>query len=179
VITALLLAAGSAHRFGGSTPKLAMELGGRPVIRWCAEMLAAADVDELLVVVPPEHDAIVAALEGLDFRWVVNDEADRGIGRSIACGVAALGDITRAVLIAPADEPSLSPDVVARVVARYRSARAMREPVAIVAPRYAGVPGHPVLFDRAVFAELRALDGDRGARQVVDGDPRRVAVVDV
>jgi len=48
-----------------------------------------------------------------------------------------------------------------------------------VAPRYRGTPGHPVLFDHSVFAELRALDGDRGARAVIERDPSRVAIVEV
>jgi len=46
-----------------------------------------------------------------------------------------------------------------------------------VAPLYRGVQGNPVLFAAAVFPELRALTGDRGARSVVEKDPARVALV--
>lgn len=178
MIAALLLAAGSGRRFGGGS-KLVADLGGRAVIRWCAESLRDAGVDELLVVVPVEHTQLRLALEGIDARYVVNADAEQGIGTSIACGVAALGSAVDAVLVALADEPALPAAAVARVLDRYRSVRAGAQGVAIVAPRHSGIPGHPVLFDRSVFPELESLRGDRGARAVVERDPGRVAVVDV
>jgi molybdenum cofactor cytidylyltransferase len=176
VITALLLAAGSARRFGG--PKLTQELGGRAVVRWVADALLAADIDALTVVVPAEYGSLSAALEGTDAAFVVNPDPERGIGASIATGVAAMSDDVGACLVALADEPALDPAVVRRVVETYRAHRADARS-AIVAPRYGTVPGHPVLFDRSVFPELRALAGDRGARAVIDRDPVRVTIVEV
>jgi hypothetical protein len=46
-------------------------------------------------------------------------------------------------------------------------------------PTYGGIRGHPVLFDRSVFEELRTLSGDFGARDVTDRDPTRVAFVEL
>lgn len=174
MIAGLLLAAGSARRFGGASSKLVQDLGGRPVIRWSAEVLLGADIAELLVVVPQSHAEIARALDGLDVRFVPNGNAHRGIGASIACGTAAVSHATQAVLIALGDEPELSAETVSDVVAAYRSAS---HGVAIVAPRYGDVPGHPALFDRSVFPELLALDGDHGARSIIDRDPGRVAIV--
>jgi len=174
VITALLLAAGSARRFGA--PKLVQDLGGRPVIRWAADALLAAGIDGLAVVVPAAHRALRDALHGIDATFVVNREPDHGIGASIAAGVSAMSDDVGAVLVALGDEPGLDPAVVRQVMATYRDTRAPR---AIVAPRYRGVPGHPVLFDRGVFAELRALAGDRGARSVIERNAARAAILAV
>jgi molybdenum cofactor cytidylyltransferase len=176
VITALLLAAGSARRFGA--PKLVQEIDARPVIRWCVESLLASDVDDVLIVVPPDHDAITSALAGTGAGFVVNPDHERGIGTSIATGVAALGDDTAALLVALADEPFVEVAVIHRVMSAYRRSRTERVP-AIVAPRYGAVPGHPVLFDRSVFGELRALDGDHGARSVIDRDSARVTIVQI
>jgi molybdenum cofactor cytidylyltransferase len=47
----------------------------------------------------------------------------------------------------------------------------------VVAPVYRGVQGTPVLFSAEVFGELAALDGDAGARSVVQAQPQRVARV--
>ena len=47
----------------------------------------------------------------------------------------------------------------------------------IVAPLYAGRRGNPVLFDRSLFAELAAQQGDRGGREVIQAHPERVATV--
>lgn len=171
MIAALLLAAGSARRFGA--PKLLCPLNGKPVLRWCAEALLRAGVDELLVVVPVEVEPFADALRGLPLRLVANAQADRGIGRSIAVGIDALAEATEAALVALGDEPGLEDAVVRAVMRRYRDARP-----AIVMPVFQGVRGHPVLFACPVFPELCALGGDAGARSVVDRDPGRVSVVE-
>jgi molybdenum cofactor cytidylyltransferase len=174
VIAAILLAAGVARRFGG--PKLLQDLAGKPVVRWSAEGLSGAPVDEIVVVVPPAHEAIRRALAGggLRVRFVVNPNPDEGMGASVACGIAALAPGTGAALVALADEPRSSREALMRVVERYRAGGA-----AIVVPRYHGTRGHPVLFDQSVFQELRALSGDQGARSVTDRNRERVAFVDI
>lgn len=172
MIAGLLLAAGRARRFGAA--KLARPLRGTPVVRWSAEALRAGGVDEVVVMVPANDTAVSAALGGVAVRLVGNPEPDRGIGHSIALGIVALPPHAEAVVVALADEPGLRPEWVREVIARRRPGGP-----AIVAPTFRGVRGHPVLFDRRVFPELAALDGDRGARAVVDRDPGRVAFVEM
>jgi molybdenum cofactor cytidylyltransferase len=172
VISALLLAAGLARRFGA--PKLLQDLHGKPVIRWSAEALIGAPVDEVLIVVPPDFDALRIALQGIDAYFVVNPHPALGIASSLACGVAALSADTSAAMVSLGDEPMVAPTAARRVLDRYRIGGAR-----IVAPTYAGVRGHPVLFDKSVFEELRSFSGDVGARPVVDRDPQRVAFVEI
>jgi molybdenum cofactor cytidylyltransferase len=170
MIVALILAAGASRRFGG--PKLMQDLRGKPLVRWSVEAWTGA-ADEIVVVVPRNHQDIREALAGIDVRYVVNERAERGIGSSIACGVAALADAS-AVMIALADEPQVDPRVIARVAETWRA-----QAPTIVQPRFRGVPGHPVLFGRAVFDELQGVTGDEGARAVVTRDPSRVVVVEI
>lgn len=171
MIGAVLLAAGSARRFGGA--KLLGDLRGRAVVRWSADALVAAGIPEPVIVVPPGDQDIRAALRGVRARFVVNPEPQRGMGRSLALGVAAVPEGVEWLAIALADEPGLDPGWIARLAAR-------RGPgIAIVAPTFAGERGHPVLFHRSVFPELIGLDGDRGARPVVDRDPSRTALVEL
>lgn len=172
MIPTLLLAAGSSRRFGA--PKLLQELDGKPLIRWTVEALDAVVPDEILVVVPPFAGHIRAALSGLRVRFVENRRAEKGVGTSIAAGVDAGGDRAQAVLVTLADIPFGPALVLPGVLQRYRKGGA-----AIVAPSYRGVPGHPVLFDRIVFPELVVLDGDRGARAVIEHDPSRVAILEI
>lgn len=171
MIAGLLLAAGAARRFGA--PKLVQALRGTPVVRWSAEALAAA-TDRLVVVVPPDDASLRDALRGAGAQLVTNPQPERGLGRSIACGVMALPAEAVAVVVALADEPLLDPAWVRAVIARYRE----RQGIAIVVSVFRGTRRHPVLFDRGVFAELATLDGDRGARDVVARDPERVTLVE-
>jgi molybdenum cofactor cytidylyltransferase len=80
---------------------------------------------------------------------------------------------TEAVVIALADEPLLDTAWVDALITRYRATGA-----AIVAPVFRGTRRHPVLFDRGVFAELADLDGDRGAREVIERDAGRVVLLE-
>lgn len=174
MIVALLLAAGASRRFGGGLQKLVQDLKGRPVVRWSAESLMGAPVDQVSVVVGSSDRPVRDALSGLDVRFVHNAAADQGMASSIAVGVSALAAETEAVLVALGDEPLVGRDPVRRVIERYRQGGA-----SVVAPSFCGVRGHPVLFDRTVFPELSALSGDRGARGVADRVPARLAIVEL
>lgn len=174
MIVGLLLAAGAARRFGA--PKLVHHLGGKPLVRWSAEALQSK-VDRTLVVVPPEHAALADALRGVPVEYVTNPEPERGLGASISRGVAALPADAEAVVVALADEPALDPRWIEAVIARYRAGGAGSR-AGIVAAVFRGTRRHPVLFDRGVFAELARLDGDAGARAVVERDRARVALVE-
>ena len=175
MIPTILLAAGASRRFGDGASKLLHDVNGKPLIRWTAEALDAVVPDELLVVVPPFAGKIREALDGLRVRFVENRRAEQGMGTSIAAGIAAVDERAEAVLLTLADIPFGPALVVPGLVRRYTN-----DGAAIVAPRYRrGVPGHPVLFARSVFPELALLDGERGARTLVEHDPSRVVTLDV
>lgn len=155
-------------------PKLLLDLRGAPVIRHTVERLVAAGVDELLVVVGPEHDALERALEGLRVQLVVNPTPEAGQGSSVSAGIRALPPGTPATLVALGDQPGISVDVIRRLLG------ALGTPgKSIAAPRYADGLGNPVVFAAEIFPELAALPGDRGARSVVEKDRSRLAVVEI
>ena len=170
MIAGVVLAAGLSGRMG--RPKLLLPLDGRPLIRRTVEALAAAGLADLVVVVPPESDALRAALDGLSVRFAVNPAPEAGQAGSVVAGVAALTPGTTAALIALGDQPDLPAAVLTGLLERHRAGGA-----AIVAPRYREGRGNPVLFTAEVFPELLRLDGDQGARAIVDADAARVALV--
>jgi molybdenum cofactor cytidylyltransferase len=174
MIVGLVLAAGLGGRFGGG--KLVAPFAGEALVRWPVRALLSGGVDEVHVVVWPEGEPVPAALEGLPARVRRHAGAAGGMGSSLAAGVVSLGSGTSAVLVALGDQPTIAPSVVAALVARWRQADATGR-AAIVVPVYRGERGHPVLFDAAVLPELRALEGDVGARGVVARDPSRVALL--
>ena len=169
MIAAVVLAAGFARRMGRQ--KLLLEFNGKPVVRWSVEAVLP-HVGQCVVVTGQDDAAIRAALNGLGVRFVVNPRPEDGQGSSIAAGVAALTPWTAAALIVLGDQVRTPDDVIPALVAAHARGRK-----AIVAPSYRGTRGTPVLFSSEVFAELRALRGDEGARAVVAARPERVEVV--
>jgi molybdenum cofactor cytidylyltransferase len=171
VIAGLVLAAGLSRRMGKA--KLLLALDGKPLVRWSVEALVP-HVDVVLVVTPPDDRALREALAGLDVRFVTNPRPEAGQGTSIAAGAAALPAETEAVVIALGDQPRLPAGLVRELLDAFR-----REGKPIAAPVYRGTQGTPVVFDATLFHELRAVDGDAGARALVRHDPARVTVVKV
>ena len=171
MIAGLLLASGASRRFGSN--KLVATLHGRPVVRWSAEALASA-VDDTWIVVPPHSAEVREALKGLPVRWVENSLAHEGLASSIGAGVAAVPMEAEAVVITLGDQPMIDGDVIRRVVDAWREAP---EGVRAVAVAYVDGRGHPVLFGASLFPSLLALEGDRGARELLSSLEDEVMVV--
>lgn len=173
MIAGLLLAAGASRRFGSN--KLIALLGGRAIVRWSAEALAAA-VDDTYVVVPTSADDVRRALDGVPVRWVENAAAQEGLASSIRAGVAALPAEVDAVVITLGDQPLVDVGAIRRVVDRWRNGPAG---IRAVVTEYQDGRGHPTLFGAALFPALCALEGDRGARELLTSLAHAVAVVQV
>jgi molybdenum cofactor cytidylyltransferase len=167
VIAAVVLAAGASTRFGAH--KLLAPIGGVPIVRRTVDAVLAATVDEVVVVLGRDADAVARVLSVPHVRCLTNRDYTQGMSASIRVGVDACSPATRAVIIVLADQPTVRPAVIDALIARWHADRAL-----IVAPRYDGVRGNPVLFDAALMDELRALRGDTGARDLIASDPARV-----
>jgi molybdenum cofactor cytidylyltransferase len=133
-------------------------------------------VDETWVVVPARSAEVRAALDELPLHWVENPVAHEGMASSIRAGIAALPAETEAVVITLGDQPLIDGGVIRRVVAAWRAASP--RPAALVTC-YENGRGHPALFAAALFHQLRALEGDRGARELLASLGDAVAVIDV
>ncbi len=175
MIIGVLLAAGRGERFGDAGGgKLVQSLGGEPLIRHAARALLAAGLDRVHVVLGANADAVRAALSGLDVRWVHNPRFAEGIGTSVAAGIAAVSHDADAAVIALGDQPLVREDVIRALVSAWESGGAT-----IAAPSYDGVRGNPVLFSKAFFQELMSLDGDIGARSLLERHKSDVRLIPI
>jgi len=171
-LAAVILAAGRAARMGQL--KQLLPVDGRPMVRRVAEAVCAAGVDQVVVVVGAQAEAVAAALAGLPLEIVVNDAWAEGMSTSLRAGLRALRPAIKAALIVLADQPALTPGLLRTLIDRYRAGDAP-----IVVPRYRGKRGNPVLWDRAFFPELLAIEGDRGGRDLLHRHRGQVAWVEV
>lgn len=171
MVAGILLAAGAARRFGSQ--KLVATLDGTPIVRRSALALAP-HVEELVVVVGNDAERVRDALEGVTARIVVNPLWGEGQASSLRAGFAALSDDVDAAIVALGDQPAVDPSIFTMLIEHWHSSGRP-----IVAPRYRSVISPPILFARSIFAEMSALQGDLGARPVVQREPARVAFIDL
>lgn len=147
---------------------------GRTLLRIAAETAVATAPHAVFVVVGAQARRMREELAGLDVRIVENPDWEEGLGTSVRAGLAAaeaLGPLA-AVLFTACDQPGITPEYLRALVATYLASGAP-----VVACAYAGVVGVPALFDGSLFAELRALTGDAGARSVIDRHRRALMQV--
>jgi molybdenum cofactor cytidylyltransferase len=160
VIVGIILAAGLSRRLG--RPKQLLSLGGEPLIRKTIRQVLASSLDQTILVVGELANEIEAAVSGLPVHVVVNRHASLGQSTSIRAGLAALPPDTKAAVFVLGDQPEIEPGVIDALIASWRAGGSP-----VVLPQYAEGIGNPVLFDRRLFPELAAIDGDVGARAVV------------
>jgi molybdenum cofactor cytidylyltransferase len=160
-VAALVLAAGSSRRMGGAN-KLLQPFGGVPMVRRVANAALASRCTSVHVVTGFAAEDVQACLSGLEVKFAHNAEHLTGMASSLRCGLAALpADIDAAVVLL-ADMPRIDGGHIDRLIAAFDPD--LRK---IVVPMKAGRRGNPVLWPRAFFAEMQAMEGDVGARELL------------
>jgi molybdenum cofactor cytidylyltransferase len=167
-ITGVLLAAGFSTRFGDH--KLLHEIDGQAIIAHSAAALSPCD--RVVAVVRADDLALQSVLHTLGVDCVLNPEPGRGIGYSIACAVNAMSRSDGWCLL-PADMPCVMASTTSRLV------DALRSGAALAAPCYQGRRGHPVAFSIQFVDALCALDGDTGARNILEQNADRLTSIAV
>lgn len=165
MLPAIVLAAGESRRMG-SPKAVLLTPAGRPFILSILDTLSSSgEVGEIVVVTGPHHDVTAGALAGLRpdrVRAVRNVDPSRGQLSSLWAGMDAIDPDAPALLVTLVDVPTIHPSTVRAVVDRWAATRAP-----IVRPAMGDRHGHPVLFDRSVFDELRRAPLAAGAKAVV------------
>jgi molybdenum cofactor cytidylyltransferase len=162
----IVLAAGLSRRFG-EADKLMAELAGRPMVAHVLETVRAVEACQR-VVVTQAGSGILGLADGFDV--VVNPDPDAGMGLSIGLGVGALRADVPAVFVVLGDMPFVEASAFAALAAVEGD---------IVVPLYDGRQGHPVLFRRMCFEELGRLEGQMGAKRLMESGRYSVVKVEV
>ena len=169
-IVGILLAAGSAKRFGGA--KLMVPLAEGTPIGVAALKHLLSGVDSVVAVVRPGDEELAKALAANGARVTTCPRATEGMGVSLAWGVRA-APVASGWVIALADMPWIASTTAARI------AGALRRGSAVAAPAHSGDRGHPVGICARYYDELAALSGDEGARRLLSAHAQSLELVAV
>lgn len=173
-VAAVLLAAGMSTR-AGPTNKLLHEVDGVPMVRRTAQVLLASRARPIVAVTGHQREAVAAALAGLDVETAHNSDYAMGMAGSLRRGLAALPETATGALVCLADMPDVAPATLDALIDAFDPAAGR----AICVPVQDGRRGNPVLFARAQFPALMAIDGDRGGKAVLTAHKEMLADVPV
>ncbi|MFN0191267.1 MAG: NTP transferase domain-containing protein [Aestuariivirga sp.] len=159
---AVLLAAGTSSRMGHN--KLLAPINGKPMIRVSAANILAGGITDLHVVTGRDQEAVLERLVGLPVKTTFNPHYKQGLSTSLVHGIRSLPKNADAVFICLGDMPRIQPQTFGKIIAAFNPA----EHRSICVPVHDGQRGNPVLWGRAHFQSLLELEGDRGARSLMN-----------
>ncbi len=158
-IGAVILAAGSSRRLG--RPKQDVVLGGETLLARAIRIAKTADLQPVIVIV--REARYLEELQPIGVTVLLNEDAQQGMATSVVKGTSwaqqhGLGGL----VLMTCDQPALSPKHLQALCAK---------PQQITASHYAGRKGVPAYFPAAAFKELLQLQGDAGARSLLQSAP--------
>jgi len=169
-VAGIVLAAGTSSRMGFN--KMLLSLDGETLLRRTVKRASAAGLAPVVVVLGHEADRARGELANLPCQPILNADYARGINVSLQTGLAAVPADAIAAVVILADMPFVTAPMIAALVERYRQGAAP-----LVISDYAGINAPPMLYDRSLFTELRAMEGEGCGKQVVKRHRNEAQVV--
>ncbi len=175
-IAGVLLAAGQSSRITSGHHKLLAEFDGVPLVRRSAETMLRSGLSSVLVVTGHRSTEIERVIDDLPLSVVFNDRFSSGMGTSLGCGFRheSLSGCAGA-LIMLADMLRITEQHIDQLIATFR----VLDGREVVRGASKGRAGHPVLVPAALFERLKQLEGDEGARVILQDAGVETRLVDL
>jgi molybdenum cofactor cytidylyltransferase len=161
-VAAIVPAAGRSSRMAPHN-KLLQAINGEPMVRRVATVGLASGARPVIVVTGYDAGSVADALRGLEVRIVHNPSYADGLSTSLRAGLRALPEGCDGALICLGDMPGIEVGVLRALITAFEASG--RD--AICVPVRHGRQGNPVLWGASYFAEMMAIDGDRGAKPMI------------
>ena len=171
-VSAIVLAAGESKRMG--TLKQLLPFGGSTIIEQVVNNTLESEVNEIIVVLGHQAKRIASRIAGKPLKIVLNRDYHQGISSSIKCGLNHISKTSDGVMIFLGDQPLIGKEIINKLVKEFATARH-----GIVTPVYNMRRGHPVIFAAKYKPELSRLEGDIGAKKVIEAHPEDILEVEV
>ncbi|HEX7051704.1 MAG TPA: nucleotidyltransferase family protein [Longimicrobiales bacterium] len=172
VFDGVVLAAGRSERMG--RPKALLPVDAESFLQRCIRVLQEGGCRGVIAVVPADAPDTIRLAEQSGALVVRSRSARAEQIDSLRLGLRALEDDVAAAVVLPVDHPLVEAGTVLTLLGAFREGAAP-----IVRPVYRGVPGHPTIFPRRLFAELSASGLPHGARSVIEAHAAEVVDVPV
>lgn len=160
---AIVLAAGASTRLG--QPKQLLKVSGETLLRRTVRLAAESGCAPIFVILGFEADRMRQELRDLEAKPVLNPDWQSGMGSSLRSGIDAVmkeSPEPQKTLVLLCDQPSLSAEILSSLLQTSAEKKSL-----ITASSYAGRSGVPAIFDKELYPDLLKVEGDQGARSVI------------
>ena len=170
-LVGVVLGAGESSRFG--TAKQLLPFGDTTLLGYVVRNANRSTLDRVVVVLGREATSVKDSFDPGPAVVVDNLAYGEGCASSLLAGLDQAGNCAGLVLIL-GDQPGVETATIDKAIAEWRDTRPRASVMA-----YRGRLGHPLVFSRDSFEDLRALHGDKAVWKLIEGFPERVLRVDI
>jgi molybdenum cofactor cytidylyltransferase len=171
-ISAIILAAGISSRMGYL--KQLANIKGKSMLEIVLDKIKKFPFHEIIIVLGYEHEEVLKNLKLAVEKIVINEEYEKGMSSSLKKGVQSISEDSEAFAIFLADMPLIKEESIKNVIEEFNNKSCL-----IAAPVYNKEIGHPVIFHRSLISEIINLEGDIGAKKIIEKYKDKACFVEV
>ena len=171
-IVGVVLGAGRSSRFGA--PKQLLPFGDTTLLGQVVRNAGASNLDRVVVVLGRASEELRASVDFGRAMVVENTAHGTGCASSLLAGMDAAGESCEALVLLLGDQPGVRAEFIDLALTEWRRER----PWASVTS-YRGELGHPFIFARRAFGDLRGLHGDKAVWKLIEAYPNRILRVEI
>ncbi|MCD2257745.1 nucleotidyltransferase family protein [Psychroserpens luteolus] len=170
-VAILILAAGSSNRMG--TAKQLLTIGHTTLIGKSIETALQSNAKEVFCVLGANAEKIRKSITSYNVDIIINTNYNNGLSSSIIAGLDHIENLNfDAVLITLADQPRIDVNHLNVLIDSFN-----QNPSKISASDYQDNNGVPAIFPKTYFKQLKRLEGDKGAKNVLNSNNQNVIKV--
>lgn len=168
----MIMAAGGSRRFGGI--KQLIELDGKSLLKRVIDTATQTLGNRVKVVLGLKSNKLQREADGYDVEVVVNRDWENGIASSLRAGIGALPERCKGVLIIFCDQPLINQTHLQQMIETWK-----QQHDKIISSEYADTIGVPVIFPRRYFQDILELEGDTGAKSIIENNLDNVVRISI
>jgi len=170
-IAVLILAAGNSSRMG--SPKQLLPVGKKTLLGIAVESALKSKANTTYCVLGANAEKIAKSLEHYNVELILNPDYNKGLSSSITAGIDYIFPLNfDAVLVTLGDQPFVDSIFLNKMIDSFH-----KNPLLISASRYAKNFGVPAIFPKSYFQQLQKLDGDKGAKELLNSQKTPIRAI--
>ena len=172
MISAILLAAGKSKRMNGEN-KLTKKFKGIPLIKYAVQNILSSAIEEVIIILGYQSEIVEKIIDKNNkIKFILNENFESGMASSIKIGINNLSDQTESFFICLGDMPNVNRNIYDKLIQSKNNKE-------IVVPNFKGNQCNPILFSRSVINTLMNVQGDTGAKKILELNKNKILNVNI